>query len=144
LVKFLIPLLALAATLAAGCTATPAAKPADKNTVVWLPIGEWSGRTSSQTETFVPETDSLRIKWKTTLGTQEGAGKFRLSLCSSVSGRVLWVAADQDGPGEGESVLPEPNREMYVLVESSNLEWSFTVEEGFLGIPPAPAATPGQ
>ena len=117
-----------AALLASACSAAPA-KPVPNDTVYWQELGSWSGRGNIQTETFVGLTGSLRFHWKTASKDQAQTGTFRLILGSGVSGRDLLTAVDTKGPGEGTSYAGEDPRLFYVLVESSDLDWWFTVEE---------------
>ena len=118
--------------LAAGCGA-PASKPATEQVVAWKNLGEWSGRGNAQTESFVGLTGSLRMRWHTKNEAPEGSGTFRLTLNSAISGRPLQETVDEKGPGEGTAYAAEDPRAFYVLVESANLDWSFTVEEAIFG-----------
>ena len=43
---------------------------------------------------------------------------------------ALVQAVDQRGVGRGTAYVSEDPREFYLVVESSNLDWSVTVEEG--------------
>jgi hypothetical protein len=104
-----------------------------EQSVVWIRLGSWSGHGSGQTETFVTETGALRVRWETQSTGPHQAGTFKLTLLSSVSGRPLAIAADQRGIGSGESFVPETTRPMYLLIESAELQWSFTVEEAVVG-----------
>jgi hypothetical protein len=45
------------------------------------------------------------------------------------------VAADHRGAGRGEFYIPEEPRPAYFIVESEDLDWSFSVEEGVRGTP---------
>ena len=117
---------------AAGCGA-PAPKPAQEQVVAWKNLGEWSGRGNAQTESFVGLTGSLRMRWHTKNEAPEGGGTFRLTLNSAISGRPLQETVDEKGPGEGTVYAAEDPRAFYVLVESANLDWSFTVEEAIFG-----------
>jgi hypothetical protein len=56
-------------------------------------------------------------------------------LLSAVSGRQLVVAADQRGVGKGETYLSETPHQAYMLIESSDVDWSFSVDEGTIGTP---------
>jgi len=103
--------------------------------VAWETLGTWSGRESSQTESFLYEGGVLRVKWETHLDGSKGAGKFRLILNSAVSGRDLAVITDQEGPGKGEGYVSEEPRPAYLLVEVKGLTWSVTVEEGHAELP---------
>jgi len=119
--------------LAAGCGAPPAPKPAQEQVVAWKHLGEWSGRGNAQTESFVGLTGSLRMRWHTKNEAPEGSGTFRLTLNSAISGRPLQETVDEKGPGEGTVYAAEDPRAFYVLVESANLDWSFTVDEAIFG-----------
>jgi hypothetical protein len=121
-----------AVLLAAGCGA-PAPKPAQEQVVAWKHLGEWSGRGNAQTESFVGLTGSLRMRWHTKNEAPAGSGTFRLTLNSAISGRPLQETVDEKGPGEGTVYAAEDPRAFYVLVESANLDWSFTVDEAIFG-----------
>jgi hypothetical protein len=121
-----------AALLAVACGA-PAPQPVQEHVVAWKNLGEWSGRGNSQTESFIGLTGSLRMRWRTKNEAPEGNGTFRLILQSAISGRPLQETVDQKGPGEGTAYAAEDPRAFYVLVESANLDWSFTVEEAIFG-----------
>ena len=121
-----------AALLTAACGA-PAPKPVQEQVVAWKKLGEWSGRGNSQTESFIGLTGSLRMRWRTKNEAPAGSGTFRLTLQSAISGRPLQETVDQKGPGEGTAYAAEDPRAFYVLVESANLDWSFTVDEAIFG-----------
>ena len=74
----------------------------------------------------------MRVRWETKSSSKD-VGTFRVSLHSSVSGRVLDVVADQTGHGKGEAYTAVEPRPSYLEVESERLEWSITVEEGEAG-----------
>ena len=113
-----------------GCLQT--ARPAPQSDVAWHRLGSWSGRGNTQTESFLFE-GNLRVRWET-LNQQSGrTGTFRLLLLSAVSGRQLVVAAEQQGIGKGESYVSETPHQAYVLIESSDVDWSFTLDEGVKG-----------
>jgi hypothetical protein len=121
-----------AALLTAACGAPPP-KPVQEQVVAWKNLGEWSGRGNSQTESFIGLTGSLRMRWRTKNEAPAGSGTFRLILQSAISGRPLQETVDQKGPGEGTAYAAEDPRAFYVLVESANLDRSFTVEEAIFG-----------
>lgn len=75
----------------------------------------------------------MRIRWQTSNELHKDAGRFKITLQSSVSGRVLTVAADQRGVATGESVAAERSPVLYAFIESTDVDWSFTVDEGLLG-----------
>lgn len=104
-----------------------------KSVTLWQHLGSWSGRDNVQTESFVSDTGYLRITWETSHETQPRAGTFKLTVMSSISGRALLVAVDFKGMGRDIAYVTEDPRPFYVVVESSNVEWKFTVDEGFPG-----------
>ena len=118
--------------LAPGCGA-PEPDPPQEQVVAWTHLGEWSGRGNAQTESFVGLTGSLRMRWHTKNEAPEGGGTFRLTLQSAISGRPLQETVDEKGPGEGTAYAAEDPRAFQILVESANLDWSFTVEEAIFG-----------
>jgi hypothetical protein len=111
----------------------PRPEPSGKEVVVWKELGSWSGRGNAQTESFVGLTGSLRFHWRTTHEDPKGQGRFKLVLQSAVSGRALQEPVDEEGPGEGTAYAADDPRVFHVLVESANLDWSFTVEEAAFG-----------
>lgn len=115
------------AFLTGACRNPP--QPAQKEVVLWKQLGSWKGHGNQQTESFVGLTGSLRFKWQTTNETPKGQGRFKLILQSAISGRDLQEPVDQDGPGEGVAYAADDPRVFHVLVQSVNLDWSFTVEE---------------
>ena len=131
---------ALAAGLVAGALTVSACGPrADakpqapaKQSVLWRPLGSWSGRGSLQTESFTSETGALRVRWQTTPEKAEpaqAAGVFRLNAHSAISGRLLQPVVDQAGVGSGVGYVQQDPHVFYVVVESNQLNWTFTVEE---------------
>ena len=115
--------------------------------VVWRPLGSWSGRGSLQTESFTSETGALRVRWETRLpsgGPERTAlqkadaplapGVFRLNAHSAISGRLLQQVVEQAGAGSGVGYVQQDPRVFYVVVESNQLSWTFTVEEA-IGYP---------
>jgi hypothetical protein len=72
------------------------------------------------------------VRWQTR-NPSPGGGTFKLTFLSAVSGRELAVAADHHGAGSGEFYIPEEPRPAYFFVESENLDWSFSVDEGVAG-----------
>lgn len=133
-----LPILVTVAVLCApACGTQPASGPpsaAPPNQVVgWRTLGSWSGRGSTQTESFIVQASLVRVRWETKNEPFTGTGTFRLTYHSAVSGRQLAVVADYRGPGKGEAYIPEEPRPAYMFVESDRLDWSFTVEEGEAG-----------
>jgi hypothetical protein len=124
-------LLAFALLSAVECQ-RPAEKPREPE-VVWRRLGAWSGSGSTQTESFLFESGALRVRWETRNEERGHVGQFRLTLHSAVSGREMAVAAEQRGVGKGESLIAETPHQAYLLVESSFLDWTFSIDEGTVG-----------
>ena len=130
----------MAAALAAGACGRPTAQapPAAAHTVAWRPLGSWSGRGSLQTESFTSDTGALRLRWETRLPARAGVpaapGVFRLNAHSAISGRLLQQVVDHAGAGSGVGYVQQDPHVFYVVVESNQLSWKFTVEEG-IGYP---------
>jgi hypothetical protein len=98
--------------------------------VLWRAFGSWSGRNHVQTESFTSDSGMLRIAWKTTHETKPNAGAFKLTMNSAVSGRTIATIVDERGVGDDTAYVNDDPRAYYAVVESSNLDWTFTVEEG--------------
>jgi hypothetical protein len=113
----------------------PASAAQGSTAIGWRKLGSWSGRGSEQTESFLVESSVVRVRWETRNEPSAGKGTFRLTFHSAVSGRELAVAADHRGSGRGEFYIPEEPRPAYFIVESEDLDWSFSVEEGVRGTP---------
>ena len=64
---------------------------------------------------------------------RRATGTFRLILQSAISGRDLQEPVDEQGIGEGTVYVAEVPHVFYALVESANVDWSFTVEEAVFG-----------
>jgi hypothetical protein len=114
-------------SVAAGCARPPAPV---KRGILWQPIGSWSGHGNLQTESFVSNTGYLRVTWETTQETAPNAGRFKLTVGSSISGRTLQNVVDFKGIGHNTAYVNEDPRTFYALVESSNVEWTFKIDEG--------------
>ena len=124
----------VAATALFAITCGSQSRPADKNEgVFWRPLGSWSGHGNLQTESFTSDSGSLRVRWETHKQAPQGAEAFRVTAHSAISGRPLKVAVEQRGVGRGTSFVDADPHVFYMVVESANLDWSFTVEEAFAG-----------
>ena len=88
-----------------------------------------------QTESFIGN-GSLRVIWETRNEAAPSTGTFEVTVHSSVSGRPLVQAVEQRGVGGGTAYVSEDPREFYLVVESSNLDWSVTVEEAISATEP--------
>jgi hypothetical protein len=112
---------------ASGCQSPKPA--AQEQKIIWHRIGAWSGVGNIQTESFESGTGSLRVQWKTANETVPGKGTFRLAFHSSISGRELQLAVERNGVGADTAYVQQDPHVFFAKVESSNIEWSFTVDE---------------
>jgi len=118
--------LAAASILVGACSR---AEPARKEVVLWKQLGSWSGRGNATTESFIGLTGSLRFRWRAINEEPRGQGHFKLILQSAISGRDLQEPVDQTGPGEGTAYAADDPRLFRMVVESTNIDWSVTVDE---------------
>jgi hypothetical protein len=100
-----------------------------ENIVVWRHLGSWSGRGSTQTDPFISDTGTLRLKWDTKNEGPADTGSFKVTVHSDVSGRPLAVAVDRKGVGADTTFVYEDPRPFFLVVESANLDWTLSVEE---------------
>jgi hypothetical protein len=127
---------ALAVLVAVSCRSPskpPAAHAQTPQVVTWQKLGSWSGHGSLQTESFTSDTGSLRVQWETRRATDPQRGTFRLTFHSAISGRPLAEAVDQHGAGRDIAYVPADPHVFYAVVDSADLDWTFTVEEGIVG-----------
>ena len=112
-----------------SCT-QPQPKPTEQ-TVIWDHAGSWSGRGNLETNSFPSSSGYLRFTWETSNETKPGEGRFKLMLGSSISGRVIMTVVDHNGAGRDVAYVSEEARTFYVKVESADVDWKVTVDEGF-------------
>jgi hypothetical protein len=112
-----------------GCARQPSSPPR-KEVTIWHALGSWSGHSGVLTGSFTSDTGLLRIDWETKGETKPNAGTFRLTINSAVSGRAIATVVDQRGVGHDTAYLSEDPHDFYATVESSSIDWAFTVEEG--------------
>ena len=105
----------------------PAVKKSEPQ-MIWRPVGSWSGHGNRQTESFTSDTGTLRVRWETTAESTD-PGAFRLTAHSAISGRPLQQVVDHPGAGSGIGYVQQDPHVFYVVVESSHVNWKFTVEE---------------
>ncbi|MCC7242342.1 MAG: hypothetical protein IT180_10490 [Acidobacteria bacterium] len=118
-----------------ACEARPApvARPATATATRWHSLGTWSGHGDRQTESFDVTTGALRLTWKSRgLGTPD-AGRLRVSLFSSISGRPLQTIVDTKGTGGDTAYLEDEPRVSYLEIESDQVEWTVTLDEAVPG-----------
>ena len=95
---------------------------------VTRPLGTFHGR-GDQTIGVVSDSGRLHITWETRNEQPPGAGRFRLALHSGVSGRPIELITDERGAGKGSRDVADAPRPYNLMVESANLDWTFSVEE---------------
>jgi len=118
----------LAALLSASCRNAP--PPAGEPAVAWRPLGSWSGRGSMQTDAFISDTGSMRLRWETRNESAPGKGFFRVTVHSDVSGRPLILAVEARGVGRDTAYVIEDPRSFFLAVESANVDWTLAADEG--------------
>jgi hypothetical protein len=117
-----------AALLSSTCGGPPPPQP--KDVVVWKPVGTWSGRGNSSTNTFTSDAGGFRVHWQTTNAARPDAGRLRVVFHSADSGREIIEAMDAKGTGSGvEEVSAERPRWYYLTIESVDVDWTVTVDE---------------
>jgi len=109
-----------------SCHSPPAA-PASSGTVT-RSLGSFQGQ-GNQTIGVVSESGRLHVSWNTKGERLPGRGTFRLALHSAVSGRPIQLIVEMRGEGSGSADVAEDPRPYNFMVESENLDWSFTVDE---------------
>lgn len=121
----------MAALLAtAACRSRSEPKVESKPVAVgWRPVETFSGRGSTQTQSFEIGSGVWRIKWETKNEMPPGAGTFQVTVNSAVSGRPLELAVDHKGVGHDIAYVNEDPRLFHLVIESSNVDWSVAIEE---------------
>jgi hypothetical protein len=70
------------------------------------------------------------LTWETSNEAAAGTGTFRVTVHSDVSGRPLVLAVDARGAGRDVTYVSEDPRSFFLVVESTNLDWILTADEG--------------
>lgn len=93
-------------------------------------MGSWEG-TESQTLGLVSQSGSFRIRWQSRVldGATQSDARFLLTVHSGVSGRPLREVVDQRGGGAGAVNFEDDPRPYNLMVESSGVAWTVTVDE---------------
>jgi hypothetical protein len=110
-----------------SCSPAPT-KPADIMSVT-RQVGAWQGHGTATVGDIPSETGQFRIVWETSNESPAGTGTFKLTMRSAISGRTLQVVVDHKGVGTGTAMYDEGPRTYDFLVESTNLDWKFRVDE---------------
>lgn len=124
----------------ASCTPAPT-RPQDI-VAVTREVGVWQGRGTATVGDIPSETGRFRIHWQTTNESPAGAGTFKLTMRSAISGRPLQLVVDHKGVGTGTADFDEGPRTYDFLVESANLDWHFRVDETTGSYTPATTTVP--
>jgi hypothetical protein len=114
-----------------GCKPAPRAESHPQ--IGWRPIGSWSGRGDTQTDSFNIESTQWRIKWETKGAASPGAGTFHLVVHSAVSGRPIQDAVQHQGNGRGVAYVTEDPRLYHLVIDSGGVDWTVQVEEAVVG-----------
>jgi hypothetical protein len=130
----------LAAIAAASVACRSPSRSATEKTVVWRNLGSWSGGGLVQTGPFIGDSGTLRLRWEARNESSPGAGTFKVTVHSDVSGRPLLVAVDHKGLGRDTTYVYEDPRAFFLVIESANLYWTLTADEPVA----ASAASPGK
>ena len=93
-----------------------------------------------QTGPFIGDSGTLRLSWEAKNESRPGAGTFKVTVHSDVSGRSLLVAVDHKGVGRDTTYVYEDPRAFFLVIESANLDWTLTADEPVA----ASAAAPGK
>ena len=91
-------------------------------------LGTWEGR-GNQTIGFTSESGRFTVTWQTRNEHPPGTGTFRLVAHSAVSGRPIQPIADHRGVGSGTTNVDDDPRPYNLMVESSNVDWTISVED---------------
>jgi hypothetical protein len=115
------------------------AQPSKQDIVVWRHLGSWSGQGSTQTLPFISDTGTIRLRWEAKNEARPGAGTFKVTVHSDVSGRPLEVAVDRKGPGAETTYVYEDPRPFFLVVDSAGLDWTLSADEPVTAAMAAPA-----
>jgi hypothetical protein len=123
-----------------GCRRVDA--PARRVITASRPVGAWQGTGSKSVGDINSDTGRFQITWETRREQPQGTGTFTLTVRSAVSGRPLQVVVDHRGEGHGRVDFADAGRIYDFLIESRNLEWSFSVDELYEAYERASPVTP--
>jgi hypothetical protein len=123
-------LLITAILASAACRSDPSAKPL---LIGWRPIHTFSGHGNAQTDSFDIGSLQWRMKWSTRNENPPGTGTFNMTVHSAISGRPLGDPVEHRGNGHGIAYINEDPRLYDLVIESSGVDWSVSVEESVLG-----------
>jgi hypothetical protein len=127
---------AIAVALAlASCRPQPQPPPRKSAELGWRPVISFSGRGDTLTDSFNIGSGQWRILWETSHPSAPGKGAFRVIVHSLVSGRYVSTPVDRLGAGSGVAYVAEDPRQFFLVIESKDIDWKVSVEEGVIGAP---------
>jgi hypothetical protein len=133
-----MPLAPLVALIGLACACDrPASPPPGPSIESTRPLGTWEGRGNKLVGPFISDSGRFRVRWSAQDAPRPGAGRFRLSFRSATSGRVIETVVDHRGEGGGTRDFVDDPRIYDVSIDASDVRWSVTVEELFVGRPPS-------
>ena len=94
---------------------------------MWRKVSTWSGRDRMQTESWPSDSGAMRIRWQTSHAA--AGGSFQLTIHSAISGRPMQTVVEETGDGEGTAYFSDDPRVFFAVVDSKNLDWTFTIDE---------------
>lgn len=107
----------------------PALSSGSDEPLPWKAVGSWTGRGNAQLETFPIERQTWRVRWETKNESPAGAGTFYLTANSGDSGRIMAELVDAKGVDGDIAYISDVPHRYYLVVTSSNVEWTVTAEE---------------
>jgi hypothetical protein len=122
-------LLPLLSVLVSACSGSHSAGQSQEAVVVWRPLGSWSGSGLTQTLPFISDSGTLRLRWETKNETRPGAGHFKITVHSDVSGRSLLVAVEHNGVGGDTTYVYEDPRAFFLVIDAEDLDWTVAADE---------------
>ena len=118
------------AMLASACQSqSDTMHPRQPSNAGWQQVESWKGRGSSQTDWFDMPHYSWRIRWETKNAPGPGKGRLHVEAHSADSGRLLAEPINVTGNGRGTAPVNVDPHRFYLVVDSSGVDWSLTVEQ---------------
>lgn len=99
----------------------------------WHELGTWEGSGDRQTESFDVASGTLKLAWETSNERSPGAGRLRVHLHSSISGRPLQTIVDTTGAVVDSAYVADEPRVSYLVIESDGIDWRLRLEEAVRG-----------
>ena len=135
--------LIVAVVAGASCQSRPNPRVESKHVAIgWRPVETFTGRGSLQTQSFDIGSGQWRIKWEARNENPPGTGTLEVTVHSAVSGRPLEVAVEHRGVGHGIAYVNEDPRLFHLVIDSSNVDWTLSIEEAVAGA--VETGTPGK